>query len=164
MGISQLCKNRTSTAISDAMLWQGSAICDQQLTSSAIYPFPLYDNDQFGKVKKIHLKRWTSETASTAKLPALHFGEDNINKRNNSSLYVYNASYLRLKTVEIGYRIPQRWLSKYKIEQIRFYAQGMNLLTFDKMKNVDIDPESGNGWGGQYPILKIFNFGVELTL
>jgi len=147
-----------------SMLWQGSAICDQQLTSSAIYPFPLYDNDQFGKVKKIHLKRWTSETASTAKLPALHFGEDNINKRDNSSLYVYNASYLRLKTIEIGYRIPQRWLSKYKIEQIRFYAQGMNLLTFDKLKKVDIDPESGNGWGGQYPILKIFNFGVELTL
>lgn len=146
-----------------SVLWQGSAICDQQLTSSAIYPFPSYDNDQFGKVKKIHLQRWTPETASTAKLPALHFGEDNVNKRDDSSLYVYNSSYLRLKTVEIGYRLPQKWLSKYSIEQVRFYAQGLNLLTFDKMKDVDIDPESGNGWGGQYPILKVFNFGVELT-
>lgn len=146
-----------------SMLFQGSAISDMQLTASAIYPFPIYDSDQFGKVKKIHLKRWTPETASTAELPALHFGEDNINKRDDSSLYLYDASYIRLKSVEIGYRFPHQWIAKAKLEQVRIYAQGLNLLTFDGLKDVDIDPESGNGWGGKYPILKVFNFGIDIT-
>lgn len=146
-----------------SMLFQGSAICDMQLKASAIYPFPIYDSDQFGKVKKIHLKRWTPETTSSAKLPALHFGEDNINKRDDSSLYLYNASYVRLKSVEVGYRLPRQWIAKAKLEQVRIYAQGLNLLTFDGLKDVDIDPESGNGWGGKYPILKVFNFGIDIT-
>jgi len=146
-----------------SVLFQGSALCDMQLTGSAIYAFPLYDNDQFGKVKNIHMQSWTSETASTAKLPALHFGKDDNNKRDDSSLFVYNSSYVRLKTIEVGYKLPHELIRKVNLEQVRFYAQGLNLLTFDKLKDVDIDPESGNGWGGKYPITKVVNFGVSIT-
>jgi TonB-linked SusC/RagA family outer membrane protein len=146
-----------------SVLLQGSALCDMQLTASAIYAFPLYDNDQYGKVKKIHMKSWTAETAATAKLPALHFGKDDNNKRDDSSLFVYNSSYVRLKTIEVGYKLPHELIRKVNLEQVRFYAQGLNLLTFDKLKDVDIDPESGNGWGGSYPITKVVNFGVSIT-
>ncbi len=146
-----------------SMLWQGAAICSMQLTDSSIYPFPLYDSDQYGKVKSIHLNRWTPETAETATFPALHIGTDDVNKRSDNSLFLYDSSYLRLKNVEIGYRLPRHFVAKAKLEQVRFYVQGTNLLTFDKLGDVDIDPESGNGWGGSYPILKVFNFGVDIT-
>lgn len=146
-----------------SMLWQGAALCDMQLNNSAIFAFPMYDSDQYGKVKKIHLNRWTPETAETATYPALHMGTDDVNKRDDNSLFLYNSSYLRLKSVEIGYRLPHKWIAKANLEQVRIYAQGTNLLTFDGLGDVDIDPESGNGWGGNYPILKIFNFGVDIT-
>ncbi len=146
-----------------SMLWQGAAICDMQLNESAIYAFPLYDNDQYGKVKKIHLNRWTPQTAATATYPALHIGKDDNNKNGANSLFLYDSSYLRLKNIEVGYRLPHRWITKANLQQVRVYAQGQNLLTFDKFGDVDIDPESGNGWGGSYPILKVFNFGVDIT-
>lgn len=146
-----------------SMLWQGAALCDMQLTDAAIYAFPVYETDQLGKVKEIHLDRWTPETAATAKLPALHLGKEENNNRGDNSLYLYNSSYVRLKNVEIGYRLPQQWIAKAKLERVRFYLQGTNLLTFDGMGDVDIDPEAGNGWGGKYPILKVFNFGVDVT-
>ena len=87
----------------------------------------------------------------------------NDNNRSDNSLYMFNSSYIRLKSVEIGYRLPQNWISKAKLEQVRFYLQGTNLLTFDGLDDLDVDPETGNGWGGAYPILKVFNFGVDIT-
>ena len=146
-----------------SMLWQGSALCDKQMTESTIYPFQVYETDGLGKVKAIHMQRWTPQTADTARMPALHTGNDNNNNRSDNSLYMFNSSYIRLKSVEIGYRLPQNWISKAKLEQVRFYLQGTNLLTFDGLDDLDVDPETGNGWGGAYPILKVFNFGVDIT-
>ena len=54
----------------------------------------------------MHLDRWTPETAATAKYPALHYGIHN-NKQQYSSLFLYDASYIRLKNVEIGYTLPK---------------------------------------------------------
>lgn len=146
-----------------SMLWQGSALCSVQLNGAAVWDFPVYNTTAIGKVKKMHFKRWTPETADTAEYPALHLGAHSNNKNTNSGLFLYNASYVRLKNVEIGYSLPKRWVSKAGIQNVRIYAQGLNLLTFDGLSDVDIDPETKSGDGSWYPIQRVFNFGITMT-
>ncbi len=128
------------------------------------FVFPQFEQDKIGRVKKMHLDRWTPETAATAKYPALHYGTHDNNKNGNSSLFLYDASYLRLKNVEIGYNVSPKLLRKFHVQQARIYVQGLNLLTFDKLGDVDIDPETKSGDGASwYPIQKVFNFGIDIT-
>ena len=85
------------------------------------------------------------------------------NKNGSSSLYLYNASYLRLKNLEVGYTLPKNLIRFAGLQNVRFYMQGMNLLTIDGLKDVDVDPETKEGNGAWYPIQRIFNFGVDIT-
>lgn len=146
-----------------SMLWQGSALCSVQLSGAAVWDFPVYNVTAIGKVKQMHLNRWTPQTADTAEYPALHLGAHSNNKNANSGLFLYDASYVRLKNLEIGYSLPKRWLSKVNIQNVRVYAQGLNLLTFDSLGDVDMDPETKSGDGSWYPIQRVFNFGITMT-
>lgn len=82
---------------------------------------------------------------------------------------VQNASYLRLKTAEVGYSIPQNLVSKVGIKSLRVYLSGYNLLTFTGLKNVD--PERPGASGGastnyidfyNYPVSRIFTIGASV--
>ena len=84
----------------------------------------------------------------------------------NSDKYLQDVGYIRLKNVTLGYTIPQKWSSKVKLDKVRVYATGSNLLTFSKLykNNPDrtIDPEQlGNG--NAYPFSKTFVFGVDIN-
>lgn len=85
------------------------------------------------------------------------------NKNADSSLFLYNASYLRLKNVEIGYSLPVKWIKAAYLQRVRIYAQALNLLTFDKLGDVDMDPETKDGNGTWYPIQRVINFGLNVT-
>ena len=147
-----------------SVLLQGATKSSILLNGAAVFDFPQFEQDKIGRVKKMHLDRWTPETAATAKYPALHYGTHDNNKNGNSSLFLYDASYLRLKNVEIGYNISPQLLRKFHVQQARIYVQGLNLLTFDKLGDVDIDPETKSGDGASwYPIQKVFNFGIDIT-
>lgn len=147
-----------------SVLLQGATNTSILLNGAAVFDFPQFEQDKIGRVKKMHLDRWTPETAATAKYPALHYGTHDNNKNGNSSLFLYDASYLRLKNVEIGYNVSPNWLRKFHVQQARIYVQGLNLLTFDKLGDVDIDPETKSGDGASwYPIQKVFNFGIDIT-
>lgn len=147
-----------------SVLLQGATKSSILLNGAAVFDFPQFEQDKIGRVKKMHLDRWTPETAATAKYPALHYGTHDNNKNGNSSLFLYDASYLRLKNVEIGYNISPKLLRKFHVQQARIYVQGLNLLTFDKLGDVDIDPETKSGDGASwYPIQKVFNFGIDIT-
>lgn len=147
-----------------SVLLQGATKSSILLNGAAVFDFPQFEQDKIGRVKKMHLDRWTPETAATAKYPALHYGTHDNNKNGNSSLFLYDASYLRLKNVEIGYNVSPKLLRKFHVQQARIYVQGLNLLTFDKLGDVDIDPETKSGDGASwYPIQKIFNFGIDIT-
>ena len=147
-----------------SVLLQGATKSSILLNGAAVFDFPQFEQDKIGRVKKMHLDRWTPETAATAKYPALHYGTHDNNKNGNSSLFLYDASYLRLKNVEIGYNVSPNWLRKFHVQQARIYVQGLNLLTFDKLGDVDIDPETKSGDGASwYPIQKVFNFGIDIT-
>ena len=147
-----------------SVLLQGATNTSILLNGAAVFDFPQFEQDKIGRVKKMHLDRWTPETAATAKYPALHYGTHDNNKNGNSSLFLYDASYLRLKNVEIGYNVSPNWLRKFHVQQARIYVQGLNQLTFDKLGDVDIDPETKSGDGASwYPIQKVFNFGIDIT-
>ena len=146
-----------------SMLFQGAARASVQLSGAAVYDFPLFSQDKYGKVKPMHLERWTPETAETATYPALHYGDYTNNKNDNSSLFLYNSKYVRLKTVELGYNLPKRMIKTIGLSQVRFYAQGMNLFTWDGLDKVDMDPETRQGSGDWYPIQKVLNFGVDIS-
>lgn len=78
-----------------------------------------------------------------------------------NSFFLENTSYLRLKNAEIGYTLPEKIAGKIGAQRIRFYTNGLNLITWDKMKTKDFDPEVANSL--TYPIIKTFNFGVNVA-
>ncbi|MDR2472710.1 MAG: TonB-dependent receptor [Tannerella sp.] len=80
------------------------------------------------------------------------------NNTQNSTWWLRDGSFLRLKSLEAGYTVPAKWIAP--VRNIRLYFSGTNLLTFSKFKLWD--PEmGGNGLG--YPVQKVFNFGLQLS-
>ena len=71
-------------------------------------------------------------------------------------------SYLRLKTLEVGYTLPKEVTNKLHFNSIRIFLLGNNLLTFSKFKLWD--PELGNGSGNEYPITKSVTLGLVVNL
>lgn len=146
-----------------SFLLQGALKSSILLKDAAVWDFPTYDQDKLGSVRPHHLDRWTPETAETAKYPALSIGNQENNKNSNSSLFLHDAKYLRLKNVEVGYNLPKDFIRRFGLNQFRVYAQGMNMLTWSGLKDLSIDPEMGNASGYWYPVLKVFNFGVNIN-
>ncbi len=80
-----------------------------------------------------------------------------------SDFWLHDATYLRLKSVEIGYTIPARLLNKAGIKAFRVYANGFNLFTWSGLNSV-VDPEhTKDTYGYQYPITKNYNVGLNIT-
>ena len=108
--------------------------------------------------------RWTEENPNS-RFPRLTF----MNKSHylqTSDLWLMNGSYLRLKTAEISYTLLQKdFLKKVGIESVRFYCNGYNLLTlFSDLNDIDIDPEGvTDGGNNNYPNIRIYNFGVNIS-
>lgn len=100
--------------------------------------------------------RWTPETAATAKYPLVITG-DSPNNYQRSTHYMRDASYLRLKNLELGYTLKSRALKNFKVESIRFFTNATNVLTFDKLKIMD--PEANNM--KSYPLQRNWNFGLQ---
>jgi len=77
-----------------------------------------------------------------------------------------NATYLRLKSVELGYNLPRNIISKIGLKGARVYVSGTNLLTFCNKLLKPYDPERNFGWiggGGGAPIMKTFSAGVNIN-
>ncbi|MEJ7676205.1 MAG: hypothetical protein WKF59_26755 [Chitinophagaceae bacterium] len=79
----------------------------------------------------------------------------------SSTFWLRDASFVRLKTLELGYSLPQSLLSKIRISGLRIYLNGNNLFTIDKLKIYD--PEGSDERGNFYPQSKIYNLGLNLT-
>lgn len=117
-----------------------------------------------GIPSEIHKKRWTPETRDVAEYPRL--GGVNFDL---STFWLRPSDYLRLKNVELGYRFPQRLVRRLGVQDIRLYANGLNLLTWFNLKIYDVDPESPRGSAqteaySNYPQQKIYNFGLQVSL
>jgi TonB-linked SusC/RagA family outer membrane protein len=88
----------------------------------------------------------------------------------NSPFNIQNAAYLRLKSLEIGYTFPDKWMKTVGIKSIRVYANAYNLLTITKLKYLDpefpITPSGLSGrtadYGYNYPLNKTFSLGLNI--
>jgi hypothetical protein len=138
-----------------SMVWQGVMNRYIFLTGNNTYEF---QNSGKGQAMEHHLGRWTPATAATATYPRLTVGT-NVNNHRNSTFWLKDAKYLRLKNLELGYTLPQDWVRHTRLSSIRAFANAYNLLTFTPLDRVD--PES---YQGAYPNQRIYNFGVNIQL
>ncbi len=114
-----------------------------------MHPFCNNGNSGFGLTKWIADSHWSESNPDPgADYPRLS-AEWNLNNTKNSSLWVRNGSFLRLKSVELG----------YTVKRLRIYFTGSNLATFTDFKFWD--PELGGGNGLSYPLQRTFNLGVQ---
>ncbi|MBD1362370.1 TonB-dependent receptor [Mucilaginibacter sp. ZT4R22] len=106
---------------------------------------------------------WSEENQNLyAQYPRLGVTGNQIeNNRQNSTWWMRDGSFLRLKSVEFGYTIPKNISSKLKLTKARIYFNGLNLYTWSPFKLWD--PEIG-GNGFSYPIQKVFNIGLNVNL
>lgn len=125
---------------------------------------PFIDNDLNGhgqnQLLKIYADDHWSETNRNIYALWPRLSETIVSNNNRTSTwFMQDGSFLRLKSVEVGYSFPHKWIKKAFLSKLRIYYSGTNLLTFSKF---DLwDPEmAGNGLG--YPIQRVHNIGIQV--
>jgi TonB-linked SusC/RagA family outer membrane protein len=109
-----------------------------------------------------HRQAWTPERYANGEeinYPALAMSSGVSQKAN--SFFIMDRSFLRLKNIEIGYNLPENILKPVGVQKVRIYANGNNLLTWDKLPTNTIDPEQDNAI--VYPLTKMITVGVNVT-
>ena len=135
-----------------SLLLQGQAL-------ARYYYAPLVDPVSGNIEKEAASRAWTLDNPDSD-YPRI--GSNIVNGGVTRSSYYYrDASFVRLKNMEIGYTIPQKVFgSKLGVRGLRFYVAGYNLLTFSELKNVD--PETSDESYQNYPQMRIINTGLKL--
>lgn len=108
--------------------------------------------------------RWTPESRDEATYPVLHqlaYNYSSSHSFRTSSYWLKDASYVRLKNLELGYILPKSFTKRISISNARVYLNGQNLFTLDKLKYWD--PESIQSRLVLHPIMKTYNVGISLT-
>lgn len=113
------------------------------------------------------LKSWTQERYEKGmEIEYPHLSEGNAVQKHNyatSNFWVRDASYIRLKNIELGYTFTGKALAKLKMQSIRLYINGNNLITWDSLpKGTDPETAQQSGDAEPYPITKTYNFGVNI--
>ena len=137
------------------LLFQGVYGIDRLLMGNGDFPM----GDDRSNVLSYWVNRWTPENPSTS-LP--RFGGQN--NTIVSTFYVQDASYLRLKNIEIGYSLPADVLTKMKISKLRLFVGAQNLLTFTGIENIDPEGGTGNQSNRNAPLYKTVTLGINLKL
>lgn len=140
-----------------SMQWTGAWNVDRMLSE---FRQPLGDTQQKGLLLYQYENTWrSSEDTFTAKFPRITESHSK-NNYAGSDLYLINASYLRLKNVEIGYNFDFPFMRKLKLSNCRLYVNGYNLLTFTGYDWGD--PENRQSDRPNYPLTRVFNIGLKL--
>lgn len=115
-------------------------------------------------VKEFHLDRWTRANPNPgAAYPRMLISADNFQNLQQSSFWLFNAAYFRVKTLAVGYTLPGTFCSRLHIQKLRFYASSNNPFTIRGDKRLkDFDPESPST-RSTYPQLKTWSLGLNLT-
>ena len=114
-----------------------------------------------GNILDNYNDRWTPENPrQDVFYPRLSYGTNNNNSM-NSTWWLRNMSMLRMKDIELGYRIPKHVTNKIGISSLRIYLKGTNLLTFAGFKLWDPEIDTANG--SKYPIMKSLSFGLDVN-
>ncbi len=106
---------------------------------------------------------WTPDNTN-AEFPRLSLVNVSTNNAYSSTFWYRNGNYLRLKSFQIGYTIPQSFTRSAGIDRIRLYVEGSNILTFSELTKYNIDPESPGVNNGYYPQQRTLSFGLNFSL
>ena len=109
-----------------------------------------------------HKQAWTAERYENGEeilYPALGMSSGVSQVPND--VFIMDRSFLRLKSLELGYTLPDKWMESMRIERLRVYLNGNNLLTFKKMPIDTVDPEQSGSL--VYPLTRMFNFGLNIS-
>ena len=146
-----------------SVFFQGTGMTSTILGSSngpGFHPFAWGVDESSVRVEA--LDRWTVENPSqNVMYPRMH-SESNSNTRAPSTWWMRDASFIRLKNIEVGYNFNKNVLKNTFIQAARVYLMGYNLAVWDDIKMWD--PEMGNTNAGmKYPLPRTFTLGVEVT-
>ena len=138
---------------------QGVGKCDGYLEGTARHAF----QDMAAYPQKVHLERYNVVTNPNpdALYPRLTYNTG-FNQNTFSTYWMENASYMRLKNVQIGYTFPEKWMKKARIDNLRVYLSGDNLITVSDFFYA-YDPETPVSKGGYYPQVKTVVLGLNIT-
>jgi TonB-dependent starch-binding outer membrane protein SusC len=123
----------------------------------------LYDNGQLpfegdrNNVLTYWIDRWRPD-APSSKLPRL----GGVNNAEISSFYIQDASYLRLRNLEIGYSFSSSLIRKARLSKLRVFVGAQNLLTFTKMENFDPERARGRNTDQNVPLYKVITAGLNV--
>ncbi len=138
-------------------------------------------NRPYNNIPKFHLgNMWTPENTNAYFPRTMSRAASNATTRTlgvAQTRYLQNVAYLRMKNIQVGYNLPSAWISRIGAHSLRVFFSGENLFTYSPMYKIvkntidvenavaaDQDLNSGNaGDGYNYPILKSFSFGINLT-
>lgn len=149
------------------LFFQGVARTSFFLSGSSIRsPFSTGNMERSAINEDVYGNVWmstnTAEQNANVTYPRLSAGSGgagSTNNNQNSTWWLRSGAFLRLKSVEIGYSLPQTLLQKSFIKSLRFYIAGNNLLTFSPFKLWD--PEKGSTDGSGYPLNRTFSIGFN---
>ena len=137
-----------------SMFWQGVADVD-------IYDYTRRFDRAGGNLPAHYLERWTGP-GSTNSMPRMTPTDTANGNWTSSDLYVQNGAYLRLRSLQVGYTIPEWITKKALVSRLRVYFMAENLLTITKYRG--FDPEVDNGVDvGLYPQARTLSVGVNLA-
>jgi TonB-linked SusC/RagA family outer membrane protein len=134
------------------VLFQGAAGAKQYIGTGEMGNIGNY-------LTEIYQNRWTVENPSSVH-PRIANRADQYYSGNNT-YWLRSSDYIRLKNMEIGYTVPATIGSKIGISNLRFYLNGLNLFTIDKLKVYD--PETDNANGQYYPQSRIVSGGLSVS-
>jgi TonB-linked SusC/RagA family outer membrane protein len=138
-----------------SLLFQGVQNRNVYLSGNSYWAF---QNNGTGQAYQHNLNRWTPQNAATATYPRLSYGA-NSNNDASSSYWVRSGDYFRLKNAEIGYSLPVSLISKIRLTAVRIFANGYNLATNSSSELDGLSPET---YGGGYPVVRLYNFGINI--
>ena len=134
-------------------LFQGTANQSVYLNTPSVF-WPLKANTNISTFSD---NSWTPATSSTATLPRLTTLDNDNNFRANST-WIENGSYLKLRTAEVYYELPEKSIKKFKLSKARIFVRGMDLFSIDKVKVMDPE-ELSTG----YPTLTTCYLGINVA-
>ncbi len=149
-----------------SVLFQGADNVSIKYFGRSMWPFSKSEES----AKSLIWGRWTEErylAGEEISFPRLSLAPNRDTDHNyrESSLWIRDASYLRLKNAEIGYTFQGRLTRKLGLGSLRVYMNGSNLFTWTDV--IDLDPEapsrSGNAEINTYPLQKVYNLGINIT-
>jgi len=114
-----------------------------------------------GNVTTVFMDRYSESANPDGNFPRLGNGDYNSQP---SSFWLKDASYLRLKNIELGYSFKQEWIRKAKLERLRIYVSAQNILTITGIDDYDPEKYGTDTRGHAYPNAKTFSVGLNITL